>query len=179
MKNEGFKTYAIVVLIIFVIEASYYLFYAENRHLTSVDDDFTPQNEMRFKSLDVLKSCFSWVYKIIAILDVIMLMSTAVLIVQLSKKLDETEAVKFKAENKWFFVIFKICVVVLITWRISVLAYVAGEYNYSVILISDMITMFSAFMLFNILLMRDETREIIMEKNQSSDDENIALGVLA
>lgn len=99
----------------------------------------------------------------IAIGDIILIIATAIIMFRISKKQDRLNHLRFKREKKWFLIILKILAVMLITWAAEVFP-LNETFNENLLMTSDIIKLYSALVLFNILILRDEAIIVICKK---------------
>lgn len=100
--------------------------------------------------------------------DIILIIYTMILMMRVSKCLGCTEDVnKYKREQKWFFILLKIGTVMLITWTIQYYT-MTQHFDAYISITSDVTKLFSAIVLFNMFILRDEAREIILRKSRAA-----------
>lgn len=120
----------------------------------------------RLLNMRLMEQLADLVMLIIGLGDIVLIIITAVLMLRTSKRLEVAEHAKFKRDKKWYLILLKLFAVMLATWPIEIFSHFQ-IFNANALLTSDLIKLFSAIVLFNILLMRDEAREILYKKYRS------------
>lgn len=116
--------------------------------------------------IDIIRSFQSLMlitFIIVAIADLIVLISTAFLMLRISRRLESFEHIKYKKEKKWFLIVLKICTLLLFTWPFE-LHQLMTQYDKVYLLTSDIIKLYSAMVLFGILIFQNEARLLICRK---------------
>lgn len=164
IERVKFKKYALIVLIIAVL-CSLLLFAQE---YFAINRDYSDRYEIYKVLLDLVKmfgNFQKWLYEFTAAVDVIIIMTTAVFMIGISRQLQSNDHEKYKNEKKLFFAVLKVSAVMLLTWPVELHSHYQ-EFDQNLILTSDIISLFTAIVLFSIFVIRDEVNKLVFRKYQ-------------
>jgi hypothetical protein len=152
-----YKTYVKGVAIISAFPAIFFLIKMISEFLRAFRHIF------RSALFETLMDFIYLAFFVTIITCVILVITTGVLMIRLSKQLESSEHVKYAKEKKWFYILLKIMAVMIVTLSITLFA-INADFDEKVLITSDIIKLFSAIVMFNILVMRDEARTLIVRK---------------
>ena len=167
--DQKFKIYALIEIVFTILFTILIIYTNINRRSMSLPNytlilKFT--NIISFASIgsDSVEYYLMAIF-FIGAFDVVVLIITGIMILIISRSMTLSDQSRFKEEKKWFWIIVKLSLIMLITWPFQILDWLV-EFHLHGFIVQDSILLFTAITATIILLGRKKVRNVMFGEYQ-------------